>query len=122
MYILELLDISHWLHHIFTLDPDEPFKTTAKIVSMIGTVFTVGTTFVTKTYPWLRAKMDSRSVAKSLGATFFTPSGIERSIRYYIPPNCQTLDPAGSEESRRIHNVQGKLFDTLDNALSPSSR
>jgi hypothetical protein len=89
---------------------------------MVGTLVTVITALSTKTLPWLRAKLESRSVSKSLGATLFTSGSIYRSIRYYIPPFCQSMDPAGGEESRLIHPVQNKLFTTLDNVLDPSSK
>lgn len=113
---------SGWLHQLFTLNPSEPFKTGAKVVSMAGTVVTVGTTLATKTFPWLRAKIDSRTVSSNLGKTIFAPSSIERSIRYYIRPFCQSQDPAGGADSLLIHPVQNKLFATLDNILDSSGR
>src|ERR1044071_2391424 len=116
---MELPDL---FKQIFTLDPNDPFKTGAKIVAILGTAFTIITTLVTKTYPWLRAKRDSRSVEKRMGAKLFTAASIERAIRYYIPPSCQSIDPSGGEESRLVHSVQAPLFKTLDNAISSEER
>lgn len=107
---------------LVTINPDEPFKTGAKLVSMGGTLLTAGTTFTTKTYPWLRAKLDSRSVSHGLGKTIFTARSIEPSLRYYVPPDTQSLDPAGDEESRLIHPVRERLFKALDNVLDSASK
>jgi hypothetical protein len=116
-----LNQIIHSVAEFFTLDPNEPFKTGAKLVGICTGILGVGTTLATKTYPWLKTKADSRSISKRVGATLFTPASIERAIRHYIPPFCQSIDPAGGEESRLIHSVQESLFGTLDRALSPSS-
>jgi hypothetical protein len=113
--------LGNLIRELFTLDPQEPFKFGAKVVAILGFLVTAGTTLITKTYPWLRAKLESRSVSKIFGEDLFTPTSIERSVRYYIPPSCQSIDPAGGEESRSIHSVQAPLFETFDRALSPES-
>jgi hypothetical protein len=105
------------LQHVLTLNPDEPFKTGGKVVAIAGTLFTILTTIATKAWPWLRSKLDSRSVSKRVGAELYTKSSIERAVRYYIQPYCQNLDPAGGEEPRLIIGVQQKLFELLDRVL-----
>jgi hypothetical protein len=106
-----------YIHQLFTLDPNEPFKTGGKIVAIIGTLATIATTLVTKTYPWMRSKLDSHSIAKRIGAELYTKASLERAIKYYIPPYCQALDPGGAEEPRLIVNPKQKLFNFLDEAL-----
>lgn len=109
--------LSEYAQQLFTLNPDEPFKTGGKVVAIAGTLVTLITTLSTKTYPWLRSKLDSRSVSKRIGAELYTRASIERAVRYYILPFCQALDPAGAEEPRLVSNPKQKLFDYLDEAL-----
>ncbi|MBD0373961.1 MAG: hypothetical protein ICV60_24335, partial [Pyrinomonadaceae bacterium] len=117
MYLPEVINsAATFIKDFFTLDPQEPFKTGSKIVGLISLTVTVIVTLTTKTYPWLRAKRESRSVSRRVGAKLFTAANIERAIRYYIPPTCQDIDPAGHEESRFLHSVRSPLFTTLDNA------
>lgn len=109
------------IRQFFTLDTNAPWETGAKAIAILGSACTIGTALLTKFYPWAKAKLGSRSISKRLGARLFTTASVERTVRYYIPPSCQSLDPAGGEESRLIHSVQSSLFDTLDKVLSPSS-
>lgn len=123
MFLPEFVShLGELISRFFTLDPNDPFKTSAKVATMLGVTITAATTFFTKTYPWLRAKKDSRSVEKQMGAKLFTAASVERSIRYYVPAFCQSIDPAGGEESRLIHSVQAPLFHTLDNALASENK
>jgi hypothetical protein len=108
------------IQQLFALDPQDPLKTGAKVATIIGAGLAVAATLITKTYPWLRARIESRSVSRIFGEDLFTNS-IERAVRYYIPPLCQSIDPAGGEESRLIHSVQAPLFETFDKALSSES-
>src|SRR5215213_3369985 len=100
-----------------TLDAADPFKTGSKLFAMAAGSVAVGTTLATKTYPWLRAKLDRRSIEKRIGAELYTAAIIERAVRHYVPPRCQDLDPAGGEEPRLVYGVRQKLFDALDDAL-----
>jgi|GEM_PF-5078665 len=122
MYAPDLIQqVWDFIRQLFTLDPHEPLKTGAKFAAILGAFVTVAATLLTKTYPWLRAKIESRAVSKIFGEDLFTPKSIERAVRYYIPPLCQSIDPAGGEESRLIHSVQAPLFETLDKALGSES-
>lgn len=114
-------DIASCLLIQAALNPDDSLKTWGTIVAILVGGVGLVTTLVTKTYPWARAKIESRKVSHSMGATLFTLGNIERTIRYYVPPYTQSLDPAGGEESRRIHDVQSPLFKTLDHVLRPDS-
>jgi hypothetical protein len=113
-----LQDVVNWLNELATLNPNEPFKTSGKVASMIGVGVAVATTLATKTYPWLKAKADRRSLQKRTGAELFPAASIERSIRYYITPYCQNVDPATGDEPGAIYSVKQDLFKALDDALS----
>jgi len=108
----------NFIQQIFTLDPQEPFEAATKVAAILGASVTVAATLFTETYPWLRAKIESRAVSKIFGEDLFPPKSIEKAIRYYIPPLCQSIDPAGGEESRLVHSVQAPLFETFDRVLS----
>ena len=109
--------ISGLAHRLFSLNPTEPFKSAVKVATIVGVIFAVMGTLISKTFPWLRSKWNSRSIAKCLGTEFPVPS-VERAIRYYVRPWCQDIDPAGAEEPRLVFGVQQGLFETLDNALT----
>lgn len=91
------------------------------LIVQIGSISTASITLLTalftRTVPWLRAKIAGRSIAKYLD----TEVSAERSIRYYIEPHCQDLDPAGAEEPRLALGVKQRLFETLDQALDSDS-
>jgi hypothetical protein len=92
-----------------------------QISGIVAAVFTVGTVIVTRTIPWLKTKWDSRSLYKRLG-TIFIKSQLERTLRYYVPPMCQDIDPAGAEEPRLVFTVRQKLFEVLDAASGNPSQ
>lgn len=106
-----------FFHHLFTIDPKDPLKLFVQIASLVTAAFTIGVTLASKTGPWIRAKLASRSLEKRIGAELYSAASLERSIRYYIPPLCQDLDPAGGDEPRKVYGVKQKLFDALDDAL-----
>lgn len=110
--------IFNWLNELVTLNSNEPFKTGAKVVTMVGVGVAVATTLATKTYPWLKAKADRRSLQKRMGAELFPAASIERSVRYYVTPFCQNVDPATGDEPSAIYSVKQDLFKALDDALS----
>lgn len=88
-----------------------------QIGSIVGVVLAVATTIITRTVPWLRSKIASHRVSQGLG-TLFTEGQLERTIRYYIEPMCQDIDPAGAEEPRLVFGVRQRLFNALDEVLS----
>ena len=48
----------------------------------------------------------------------FTPQEIDRAIRYYIWPECQSIDPAQSQESLHTVAIRESLRTTLDKMLN----
>lgn len=88
-----------------------------QISSIAGTVLTIATTIITRTAPWLRSKITSHRASRRLG-TILTQGQIERTIRYYVEPMCQDVDPAGAEEPRLVFGVRQPLFKALDAVLS----
>jgi hypothetical protein len=95
----------------------DALRTIGQIASIASAAAAVLTALFTRTLPWIRAKYVSHSVTKRIGAELFPVPVIERAIRYYIPPDCQDVDPAGVEEPRFTESERKSLFKTLDRAL-----
>lgn len=99
--------------------PPAPKDVLTVIVQIGGIVTAVSgllVLIVTRFFPWLRAKRDERSLQKVLGPKF-PKYQIENAVSYYIPPSCQSIDPAGGEEPRLVYAVRQKLFTALDDAF-----
>jgi hypothetical protein len=104
-------------YRLLLLEAPELLKSISVATSIIAAVFGVLTVVATRTVPWIRAKRGARLVKNSLTGQLYTPEGVNRSLRYYLSPDCQDLDPAGGEEPRLVLGVRQKLFDLLDRAL-----
>jgi hypothetical protein len=102
---------------LLALDAPDLLKSVGVAASIIGTISAALTVVATRTVPWIRAKRGARLVKNSLTGQLYTPEGVNRSLRYYVSPDCQDLDPAGGEEPRLVLGVRQKLFDLLDRAL-----
>ena len=57
-------------------------------------------------------------LAKRLNAQDYTADDIERAVIYYLDPECQVVDPSGSEDFRRIYPVRQNLFEVIDDLLN----
>ncbi|MDZ7302137.1 MAG: DUF1566 domain-containing protein [candidate division KSB1 bacterium] len=62
-----------------------------------------------------------RLLEKSFGSELYGPETIKSSTRYYIPPNCSSVDPAQEAEIRQVIATEEKLFDTVDKYLAKES-
>ena len=92
-------------------DAPGPLKTLGLVVAIVGGVAALLVILVTRTWPWLKAKLDKRSIQKRVGAEAFPAANIEASLRYYVTPHCQAIDPAGGEEPRAVYAVKQNLLD-----------
>ncbi len=55
-----------------------------------------------------------RTLRHRLGAELYDVGEIKRATEYYIPPDCQSVDPSGSEDFRRVVSTREPLFETAD--------
>lgn len=101
---------------LIKFDPNDPLKVFVQIGTLISISFAVGSILTSRTFPWLKALRESRRVGKNLDP-YYSSADTSRSIRYYIEPFCQDVDPAGAEEPRFVYGVRQKLFEALDDAL-----
>jgi len=91
------------------------------LVAIFVGLATLATAFFTKVLPWWRTRRDRRSLAKHC-SEYYTSGVIERSTQFYIEPLCQDLDPAGSEEPRRVAFIpKVNLFKVIDDLLGQQS-
>jgi len=102
-------------------DPSDPLKFYLQLISIISAVITITTVVVTRALPWVKAKLDSRSIRKRIGAELYPVGIIERALRYYVQPFCQDVDPTGGEDLRLVYGVKQKLFEVLDDVLYHST-
>jgi hypothetical protein len=95
----------------------DPLKFWVQVGSLVGALIGL-LTFLTKTVPWIKAKLDRRSLQIRIGSESYTKESLENSLKNFIPPLCQDVDPAGGDEPRHLYGVKQLLFSALDEALS----
>jgi hypothetical protein len=95
-----------------------PLTFWVQVGSVCGAVLALLTFALTQTWPRIKTQLDRRSLQKRIGAQSYTSDGIERSLRYFVAPLCQDIDPSGEEEPRMVYGVKQKLYDALDDALA----
>ena len=99
-------------------DSKEPLKAIGSLTAIITTILSVITFILTQILPWLRAKWRSHTLEERVGAELYPAATIERSIRYYIEPDCQSVDPMGGEEPRLVLSTREKLFGIIDRVVN----
>jgi len=100
------------------LDPRQ--WTTAAIIAVISVVAAIASAIFE--YFGFRAyrqqRRTQRVLEKSFGSELYGPKTIERSTRYYVPPNCSSVDPAQEAEMRQVIATEEKLFAAVDKHLA----
>jgi hypothetical protein len=69
-------------------------------------------------WPIHQQRRTQKFLEKSFGADFFDSATIERSTRYYVRPNCSSVDPAQEAEMRQVITTEEDLFSAIDKHLS----
>ncbi len=95
-----------------------PLTFWVQVGAISGAIVGILTFALVQAWPRIQTRLDRRSLQKRIGAQSYTPDGIERSLRYFIAPMCQDIDPSGEEEPRMVYGVKQKLYDALDDALA----
>lgn len=72
----------------------------------------------TRFLQWWRTRRYRISLEKSLSVDLYSPEIIDLALRYYVPPNCQSIEPAGEEEPEQVYDIQKPLFEVIDDALN----
>jgi hypothetical protein len=99
----------------------EIFRFCVKNKEAIGLIFTtlIG---VFKIWPIIRTKyrryVDLRNLRKRIGAELYTRDEILRATDFYVTPDCQSIDPSGGEDFRKVFAVRQSAFESLDKLFS----
>lgn len=94
--------------------------TPATIFTAIGALAALAAAWLAY-LPILQQRRTQNLLEKSFGSDLYSPETIERSTRYYIPPNCSSVDPAQEAEIRQVVATKEKLFDVIDEHLAKES-
>jgi hypothetical protein len=102
-----------WVYHLFH----------AKW-TIIGGAVSVGAA-LTKILPPVTTKYqawsDYRLLKRRVGADLYTREDLIRATEYYVEPECQSVDPAGQEDFRRVVTVRSPAHRALRDLLGPTS-
>jgi hypothetical protein len=108
--------------------PLDPRQWTAEIIIVvIGTLAAVASAvfdfFGFRSYRQQRRtqRLLQRLQEESFGSDLYGPEIIARSTRYYIPPNCSSVDPAQEAEIRQVVTTEEKLFEAVDKHLAKNN-
>ncbi len=61
-----------------------------------------------------REYRDRKALRHLVGADRYDSEEIKRSTAYYIHPDCQSVDPSGAEDFRRVVSTREPLFNAVD--------
>ncbi|MDT4895927.1 MAG: hypothetical protein QOH25_1004 [Acidobacteriota bacterium] len=105
-HFLSLLDASAW--------------TLADVTAVISIIIG-GLGLLFGWWPLYKQKRAQRLLEKSFGADFYSKEIIEDAARYYIRPNCSSIDPTQEAEIRYVISTEEDLFTTVDRFLANDS-
>lgn len=94
--------------------------TPATIFTAIGAVAAVAAAWFAY-LPLYQQRRTQKLLEKSFGSELYTPEVIANSTRYYVPPNCSSVDPAQEAEMRQVIATKEKLFEVIDEHLAEAS-
>ncbi len=100
------------------LDPQQ--WTPATIFTAIGALAAVAAAWLVY-LPHRQQRRTQKLLEKSFGSELYTREVIANSTRYYVPPNCSSVDPAQEAEMRQVIATKEKLFEVIDEHLKEAS-
>jgi len=98
-------------------DPVELIKFIGALISILAALVAILIGVMTKLWPLWKVRRDRRSLDKRFGAQLYPKAAIENAVRFYIEPDCQSLDPGGAEEPKLVYGARQNLFAAVDQAL-----
>ncbi len=70
--------------------------------------------------PYRKRRREERVIEKNFGVELYSLDDVEKiksDARYYVPPDCSSVDPAQEAEIRQVLATKQKLFETIDEYL-----
>ena len=97
--------------------------TVANLLMAVSAVATVAGVIIARIALWpiLQQRRNQRMLEQNFGVDLYDPDTIGRSTRYYVPPNCSSVDPAQEAEIRQVVTTEEKLFDAVDKHLAKNT-
>jgi len=92
----------------------DAIEAAASAIATIAAIAKLGPSAWKKFRSW----SDENTLRSRLGTEIYTREEITRATRYYIVPDCQDVDPGGSEDFRTVYSVRQNAFDALDKLLT----
>ena len=94
-----------------------PSFTLSNVTAVIGALLgAIGT--VIAIWPLIKQRRTERLLERSFGADFYDAATIERATRYYVRPNCTSVDPASEAEVRQVISTEEDLFSAVARHLN----
>ena len=98
----------------------EQWDLVKNVCTLTAVLLAAGTALV-RMVRWIRPRWrewhDRQTLTKRVGAELYDVEQIRTSTAYYIRPDCQSVDPSGVEDFRRVVSAREPLFDTMDRLL-----
>jgi hypothetical protein len=89
-------------------------KSLAEIVgAVIGTGFTL-ISIAIRLSKWLRRRSDIKALRNRIGSGLYTREDILRATEFFVEPDCQSVDPSGGEDFRKVFSTREPAFKALD--------
>jgi len=115
--------ISNIIGGLRTLDPQTLNNVLAAasllVALLFGIVATVGVCH--QLHQAIRAWRVRRLLEREFGADLYLAESIQRSTRYYIQPDCSSVDPADEADLRGLVTSREDLFSVVDRFLTRES-
>jgi formylglycine-generating enzyme required for sulfatase activity len=99
-----------------TLEQKEAFELMGCILGIIGAL-TGGVFGYIRALRWLRTHRMQKKLIEKFKGNVYEEQKIRNSLKYYIQPHCQSIDPSGGKEPGSIHCAREDLFASIDGYL-----
>lgn len=96
------------------------FWNASNVMALVGLAIAIISAYFTY-LPIMQQRRAQRLLEREFGAEFYDAATIERSTRYYVRPDCSSVDPAHESEIRHTLAAREPLFSAIDRYLDSES-
>lgn len=100
----------------------ELLKLIALCIGILISTFTIIQVIFGKFIPWIRLKLSQKKLYNKLRNSSYTIDDIKNASKFFIEPDCQSVDPAGGDEPNNIIAARENLFIKMDVILKNPSQ
>ncbi len=90
------------------------------IVALIGAVSAL-VAVANRVSKSLRRRSDVKALRNRIGSELYTSEDILRATDFFIEPDCQSVDPSGGEDFRKVFSTREPSFNALDKLFKSMS-